>query len=212
MGQAIQAQCKQLDVTVSDFQSKAIDLNDISAVIDFSSPEGLKACISSCIENKLPLISGTTGLTDEHFKLVSSAKKSIPILLSSNMSIGIANLKSSIEEYLSSICIPSKCKIIEIHHNKKKDAPSGTAIEIQKFIENLPESKVVSSINIESLRIGNIYGIHRIAFENAEGKTTFQHVANSRNIFAIGALQAARWIKSKEVGEYSFADFLNKKL
>ena len=212
MGQAIQAQCKQLDVTVSDFQSKAIDLNDISAVIDFSSPEGLKACISSCIENKLPLISGTTGLTDEHFKLVSSAKKSIPILLSSNMSIGIANLKSSIEEYLSSICIPSKCKIIEIHHNKKKDAPSGTAIEIQKFIENLHESKVVSSINIESLRIGNIYGIHRIAFENAEGKTTFQHVANSRNIFAIGALQAARWIKSKEVGEYSFADFLNKKL
>jgi len=212
MGQAIQAQCKQLDVKVSDFQSKAIDLNDISAVIDFSSPEGLKACISSCIENKLPLISGTTGLTDDHFKLVSSAKKSIPILLSSNMSIGIANLKSSIEEYLSSICIPSKCKIIEIHHNKKKDAPSGTAIEIQKFIENLPESKVVSSINIESLRIGNIYGIHRIAFENAEGKTTFQHVANSRNIFAIGALQAARWIKSKEVGEYSFADFLNKKL
>ena len=212
MGQAIQAQCKQLDVKVSDFQSKAIDLNNISAVIDFSSPGGFKACISSCIENKLPLISGTTGLTDEHFKLVSSAKKSIPILLASNMSIGIANLKSSIEEYLSSICIPSKCKIIEIHHNKKKDAPSGTAIEIQKFIENLHESKVVSSINIESLRIGNIYGIHRIAFENAEGKTTFQHVANSRNIFAIGALQAARWIKSKEVGEYSFADFLNKKL
>ncbi len=212
MGQAIQAQCKQFDVKVLDFQSKAIDLNNISAVIDFSSPGGFKACISSCIENKLPLISGTTGLTDEHFKLVSSAKKSIPILLASNMSIGIANLKSSIEKYLSSISIPSKCKIFEIHHIKKKDAPSGTAIEIQKFIENLPESKVVSSIDIESLRIGNIYGIHRIEFENAEGKTTFQHIANSRNIFARGALQAARWIKSKEIGEYSFADFLNKKL
>ena len=212
MGQAIQAQCKQLDVKVSDFKSKAIDLNNISAVIDFSSPAGLKACISSCIENKLPLISGTTGLTDEHFKLVSSAKKSIPILLASNMSIGIANLKSSIEKYLSSISIPSKCKIIEIHHTNKKDAPSGTAIEIQKFIENLPESKLVSPIDIESLRIGNIYGIHRIVFENAEGKTMFQHVANSRNVFAIGALQAAKWIKSKEIGEYSFADFLNKKL
>ena len=98
------------------------------------------------------------------------------------------------------------------HHTNKKDAPSGTAIEIKKFIENLPGSKLVSPIDIESLRIGNIYGIHRIAFENAEGKTTFQHVANSRNVFAIGALQAARWIKSKEIGEYSFADFLNKKL
>ena len=196
----------------SDFQSQAIDLNDISALIDFSYPGGFKACVSYCIENKLPLISGTTGLTDEHLELVSTAKKSIPILLASNMSIGIANLKSSIEKYLSSISISSTCKIIEIHHTKKKDAPSGTAIEIQKFIENLPESKVVSSIDIESLRIGNIYGIHRIEFENAEGKTTFQHIANSRNIFAIGALQAARWIKSKEIGEYSFADFLNKKL
>ena len=212
MGQAIQAQCKQLDVKVSDFQSKAIDLNNISSVIDFSSPGGFKACISSCIENKLPLISGTTGLTDEHFKLVSSAKKSIPILLASNMSIGIAQLKSVIEKYLSSISIPTKCKIIEIHHTNKKDAPSGTAIEIKKFIENLPVSKVVSPINIASLRIGNIYGIHRITFENAEGKTTFQHVANSRNVFAIGALQAARWIQLKEIGEYSFADFLNKRL
>ncbi len=212
MGQAIQAQCMHLNIKVSDFQSKAIDLNDISAVIDFSSPGGLKTCISFCIENMLPLISGTTGLTDEHLELVSTAKKSIPILLASNMSIGIANLKSSIEKYLSSISISSTCKIIEIHHTNKKDAPSGTAIEIQKFIENLPESKLVSPIDIESLRIGNIYGIHRIVFENAEGKTMFQHVANSRNVFAIGALQAAKWIKSKEIGEYSFADFLNKKL
>ena len=212
MGQAIQAQCKQLDVKVSDFKSKAIDLNNISAVIDFSSPGGLKACISSCIENKLPLISGTTGLTDEHFKLVSSAKKSIPILLASNMSIGIANLKSSIEKYLSSISIPSKCKIIEIHHTKKKDSPSGTAIEIQSFLENLPGSKIDSPIDVQSLRIGNIFGIHRIIFENAEGVTTFQHIANSRNVFARGALQAAKWIHSQENGEYSFADFLNKKL
>tara|TARA_Y100001970_G_scaffold185195_1_gene225253 strand:- start:3034 stop:3672 length:639 start_codon:yes stop_codon:yes gene_type:complete len=212
MGQAIKAQCMQLNVKVSDFQSKSIDLNDISAVIDFSYPGGFKLCVSYCIENKLPLISGTTGLTDEHLELASTAKKSIPILLASNMSIGIANLKSSIEEYLTSISISSKCKIIEIHHTNKKDAPSGTAMEIQRFIENLPGSKVVSPIDIESFRIGNIYGIHRIEFENVEGKTTFQHVANSRNVFAIGALQAARWIKSKEIGEYSFADLLNKKL
>ena len=212
MGQAIQAQCKQLDVKVSDFQSKAIDLNNISAVIDFSSPGGLKACISSCIENKLPLISGTTGLTDEHFKLVSSAKKSIPILLASNMSIGIANLKSSIEKYLSSISIPSKCKIIEIHHTKKKDSPSGTAIEIRSFLENLPGSKIDSPIEVQSQRIGDIFGIHRIIFKNADGVTTFQHIANSRNVFARGALQAAKWIHSQEIGEYSFADFLNKKL
>ena len=212
MGQAIQAQCIQSDVKAMDFQSQAKDLNDISAVIDFSSPEGFVDCVNVCIENSIPLISGTTGLSGKDLEIVDSAKKSIPILLASNMSVGIANLKSSIEQYLSSISTPSKCTIIEIHHTNKKDSPSGTSIEIQSFLENLPESSIVRPIDVQSHRIGNIFGIHRIIFENAEGITTFQHIANSRNIFARGALQAAKWIHSKEAGEYSFADFLNKKL
>ena len=212
MGQAIQAQCKQSDLKAMDFHSQEKDLNNISAVIDFSSPDGFIACANYCIENTIPLISGTTGLSDEHLEIVSTAKKSIPILLASNMSLGIANLKSSIEQYLSSISTPSKCKIIEIHHTNKKDSPSGTAIEIQSFLKNLLGSKIDGPINVQSHRIGDIFGIHRIIFENAEGITTFQHIANSRNVFARGALQAAKWIHSQENGEYSFADFLNKKL
>ena len=212
MGQAIQAQCKQSDLKAMDFHSQEKDLNNISAVVDFSSPDGFIICANYCIENKIPLISGTTGLSDEHLEIVSTAKKSIPILLASNMSLGIANLKSSIEQYLSSISTPSKCKIIEIHHTNKKDSPSGTAIEIQSFLENLPGSKIDSPIEVQSQRIGGIFGIHRIIFKNAEGVTTFQHIANSRNVFARGALQAAKWIHSQEIGEYSFADFLNKKL
>ena len=116
------------------------------------------------------------------------------------------------EEYLLSISISSKCRIVEIHHTKKKDSPSGTALEISRFLENLFESKIDGPIEIQSHRIGNIFGMHRIEFENANGTTTFQHIANSRNIFAKGALQASRWINSREAGEYSFADFLNKKL
>ena len=212
MGQSIQAQCNQSDVKVMDFQGEVKDLNDISAVIDFSSPDGFIACVNFCIENSIPLISGTTGLSDEHLEIVSTAKKSIPILLASNMSLGIANLKSSIEQYLLSISAPLKCQIIEIHHTNKKDSPSGTAIEIQSFIENLPGSKIDSPIEVQSQRIGDIFGIHRIIFQNAEGVTTFQHIANSRNVFARGALKAAKWIHSQEIGEYSFADFLNKKL
>ena len=212
MGKAIQAQCRQFDVEVFDFQAKAIDLNDISAVIDFSSPEGFITCIDFCIENKLPFISGTTGLAEKHLELVRTAKKTIPILLASNMSIGIANLKSSIEQYLLSIRDPSKCKIIEIHHLNKKDSPSGTAIEIKSFLENFPGRKIDSSIDVQSHRISDIVGIHRIVFENEEGLTTFQHIANSRNVFARGSLQAAKWIHSKEIGEYCFDDFLNKKL
>ena len=212
MGQAIQAQCKQSDLKAMDFHSQEKDLNNISAVIDFSSPDGFIACANYCIENTIPLISGTTGLSDEHLEIVSTAKKSIPILLASNMSLGIANLKSSIEQYLSSISTPSKCKIIEIHHINKKDSPSGTAIEIQSFLENLPGSKIDGPIEVQSQRIGDIFGIHRIIFKNKDGVTTFQHTANSRNVFARGALQAAKWIHAQEIGEYSFADFLNKKL
>ena len=212
MGQAIQAQCKESDVQATDFQAATKDLNNISAVIDFSSPEGLTACINFCIENSIPLISGTTGLSAEQLETLRTAKKSIPILLASNMSLGVSNLKSSIEQYLLSITTPSKCKIIEIHHTNKKDSPSGTAIEIQSFLENLPGSKIDGPIDVHSYRIGNIFGVHRIIFENAEGITTFQHIANSRNVFARGALKAAKWINTKEAGEYSFADFLNKKL
>jgi 4-hydroxy-tetrahydrodipicolinate reductase len=212
MGQAIQAQCEQFNFKAMDFQEEAKDLNDVSAVIDFSSPDGFITCVDFCIENSIPLISGTTGLSANHLEKVGNAKQSVPILLASNMSLGISNLKSSIEHYLLSINSPAKCKIIEIHHKNKKDSPSGTAIEIQSFLENLPESKIDSHIDVESYRIGNIFGIHRIVFENAEGITTFQHIANSRNVFARGALQAAKWIHSKEAGEYTFADFLNKKL
>ena len=212
MGQAIQAQCKESDVQATDFQAATKDLNNISAVIDFSSPEGLTACINFCIENSIPLISGTTGLSAEQLETLRTAKKFIPILLASNMSLGVSNLKSSIEQYLLSISTPSKCKIIEIHHTNKKDSPSGTAIEIKSFLENLPGSKIDGLIDVHAYRIGNIFGIHRIIFENAEGITTFQHIANSRNIFARGALKAAKWINTKQAGEYSFTDFLNKKL
>ena len=212
MGQAIQAQCKKSNIRALAFQAKSMDLKNISAVIDFSSPDGFIVSVNFCLKNKLPLISGTTGLKEEHLELVKIAKKSIPILIAANMSIGIAGLKKSIQEYVLSTSVSSNCKIIEIHHTNKKDSPSGTALEILKFLENLPGSKIDGPIDVQSHRIGNIFGIHRIIFENEEGITTFQHIANSRNIFAIGALQAARWISSMEIGEYSFADFLNKKL
>ena len=94
MGKAIQAQCKESDILVSDFQAYERDLSDISVVIDFSSPDGFIACINFCIENRIPLISGTTGLLEEHLAKINTAKKSIPVLHAFNMSLGIADLKN----------------------------------------------------------------------------------------------------------------------
>ena len=213
MGQTLKNLCeKESDIIVQDFKAKGINLRDVSVVIDFSSPEGFIFSLKLCIDHKLPFISGTTGLNDEHLSLVDTAKKSIPIIVDSNMSLGIVNLKNSIEYYLSSISTILKCKIVEIHHANKKDSPSGTTLEILKFLENLTKSKIESPIEVQSCRIGNNFGIHRVEFKNKEGITSFQHIANSRDIFAIEALNAARWIASKEVGKYIFADFLNKKL
>ena len=213
MGQAIQSQCKTLsDIKVNDFLAKEKNPIDVSAVIDFSSPEGFVNALRFCVKNKIPFISGTTGLSAKNLEAVKAAKKIIPILIASNMSLGIANLKSSIEKYLISINTSVKCKIVEVHHTKKKDSPSGTALEIVKFLENFHASKIDGSIDIKSYRIGNIFGIHRIEFKSEEGIINFQHIASSRDVFAIGALQAARSINSMEIGEYSFADFLNKKL
>lgn len=213
MGRAIQAQCKKLsDIQISDFQAKEFDLNSVSALIDFSVPDGFTEALNFCVENKIPFISGTTGLSAKHLEGVTAAKKIIPILIASNMSVGIANLKSSIEKYLFSINTSVSCKIIEIHHTKKKDSPSGTALEIVRFLENYHADKIDGLIDVESYRIGNIFGIHRIEFKTEEGITNFQHIASSRDIFAIGALKAARSINSMEIGEYSFTDFLSKKL
>ena len=213
MGQAIQAQCKKLsDIEVADFQAKKFDSNSISALIDFSSPDGFTEALKFCKDNKIPFISGTTGLSPKHLEGVVAAKKIIPILIASNMSLGFANLKSSLEKYLISINKTVKCKIVEIHHAKKKDSPSGTALEIVKFLENYHAKKIDGLIDVKSYRIGNIFGIHRIEFKSEEGIINFQHIASSRDVFAQGALQAAISINSMEIGEYSFADFLDKKL
>ncbi len=213
MGQAIQAQCKTLsDIKVNDFLAKEKNPIDVSAVIDFSSPEGFVNALRFCVKNKIPLISGTTGLSAKHFEGVTAAKKIIPILIAPNMSLGIANLKSSIEKYLISINTTVKVKIIEIHHTHKKDSPSGTALDIIRFLESHHANKINGLIDVQSYRIGNIFGIHRIEFESEDGIINFQHIASSRDVFATGALKAARSINSMEIGEYSFADFLNKKL
>ena len=213
MGQALKNLCKKdSEIIAQDFKEEGTNLSEASVMIDFSSPEGFISALKFCIDHKLPLISGTTGLTDEHLNLIDAAKNTIPILNASNMSLGIANLKNSIEYYLSSASLISRCKIVEIHHANKKDSPSGTALEILRFLEHLPNNKIEIPIEVQSYRIGNSFGIHRVEFQNNEGIISFQHIANSRDIFAIGALEAARWITSKEVGKYMFTDFLNKKL
>ena len=213
MGQSIRHLLDEFpEITVQDFKVEKIDIATPSLVIDFSSPDYLSEILHTCVHQKLPLVLGTTGLNSNHHELIGKAKKTIPILMGSNMSIGIATLKKSITNFLMSSQESFSCNLIEIHHTQKVDAPSGTAIEIMKFLEDLPGDKIQMPISVNSHRIGRAFGTHRVEFYNSRETISFQHIAHSRDIFASGAIAAAQWIISNPPGLYSFDDYLNKKL
>ena len=199
-------------ITFHDFKLNTVDSVKPLLVMDFSSPDCLSGILEICIAHKLPLLTGTTGFTAEHREMLEKAKEIIPILVASNMSIGIASLKKSIEKFLTTSQEPLLCNLVEIHHTQKFDAPSGTAIEILRFLEKFPENKIKGPITVNSHRFGNVFGIHRVEFQSSKETIFFQHIANSRDIFAAGAIAAAKWLESNNPGLYSFSDFLAKKL
>ena len=187
--------------------SEDISLSDV--VIDFSHPSSTFKIVQECSAKEIPLIIGTTGLNKEILNEITNASKNIPILLASNMSIGILQLKKSIHNFLKYNENKIDCLIEEIHHTKKVDSPSGTAIEINDFIDHIDDKKNVSSIKINSKRVDDVFGIHKITFTNEETSIYFKHEALSRDIFATGALECASKIHKLEPNIYKFEDIIN---
>ena len=183
---------------------KAIDAD---LVIDFSRPESTMHLLQEAEEHSKPMIIGTTGFSQNDIKLIEKASKKIPIVLSFNMSKGIYYFKKNIEQFLENNLDSFKCLITETHHTEKVDAPSGTAIELKKFIELNNDQNHITTIEIESKRISDVFGIHEIIFFNDSDHISFKHEALSRNIFADGALSIAKLLNSKSPGMYSVQDF-----
>ena len=173
-----------------------IKLADV--VIDFSHPNSTLKILQDCIKYKKPFVIGTTGLSKIHFKEIEEASKVIPIFHSANMSKGISNLKESLSNYISKSSEPMSCIIEEIHHTEKIDTPSGTALELRDHIIKI-DNKNIESIDIKSKRIENVFGIHKVSFVKKDGVTEFKHEALSRDIFARGALDEARYINENEL-------------
>ena len=174
--------------------------------IDFSTPEALSKNLKIATENKTPFVCGTTGFSRQEEELLSAASKTIPVLWSSNMSIGVAVLNEALKVFSS--LKEFDFQIEEFHHINKKDKPSGTAITLQKNLEaavgrTLPEPL--------SVRGGGIFGVHKIFAMSPEEIITFEHTALNRSVFARGALQVARWIGDKKPGFYSMKDCLFEK-
>jgi 4-hydroxy-tetrahydrodipicolinate reductase len=174
----------------------------IDVVIDFSNADIFSETVEWCVGKKLPLVSGTTGISAEDKKLITKAGKTIPILWAPNTAPGVHWVK----RLFSEMGIPAgfDVQIVETHHNRKKDRPSGTALLLQEAItakkKNVPPPL--------SIRGGGVFGIHRIEIMGEDETITIEHQALSRTVFARGALDAAQWLQKQKPGVYTMENFV----
>lgn len=196
---------------------------EADAVIDFSIATAVDALLEDCVEKKLPCVLCTTGLSDEQLKMVHKASESVAILRSANMSLGINMLLKILKE-AASVLVPAgfDIEIVEKHHNQKVDAPSGTALALADSINDefngeydyvydrsqLREKRQKKEIGIVAVRGGTIVGDHDVIFAGTDEVITFSHTAFSKNIFAKGAIQAAKFLKGKKAGMYDMSDVI----
>ena len=172
------------------------------------------------VKNKIPTVVATTGHTDEERGLIAAAAKRIPVFHSGNMSLGIA-LLIELAKKTAEAFPEADIEIIETHHNRKIDAPSGTALMIANEIKTVrPESEITAGrsgygkraageIGIQSIRIGNIVGIHEVRVGTGNQTVTLKHEAHSRALFAEGGLAAAEFIVTRRAGLYDMQSLID---
>lgn len=176
----------------------------VDVFIDFTTPEGTEVNLDYVAKYKKSLVLGTTGLSDIQLKKVEEVSKVVPIVFSPNMSVGVNVLFTLLPEIAKKLGPDYSIEIVEAHHKAKKDAPSGTA---KKFGQILADT-TKKEIPIHALRLGDIVGDHTIIFCGNSERIEIKHQAHSRDLFALGALKAAKWILTKPAGLYSMQDVL----
>lgn len=191
-------------------------------IIDFSNPEALEGLLEFAVERKLPVVIATTGLSQQHRRLLLDATSQIPVFTSANMSIGINLLISLVQQAAKALGTDFDIEIIEKHHNRKLDAPSGTALYIADSINEVMgnseqyiydrhssrKARTKNEIGIHAVRGGTITGEHSVIFAGKDEIIEINHSARSREIFAVGALKAAVFMHGKKPGMYSMKELL----
>ena len=198
--------------------SDSENLSDIDVAIEFSEPKSAFQNIERCIEQGIPVVSGTTGWLSRYDEMVKFCENSNgSFIYASNFSIGV-NLFFKINEFVSKLMKDHNnynVSIEEIHHLEKKDAPSGTAISLAEcIIEStditgwVTEESQKDMINIDSKRIEDVKGTHIVKYDSKIDLISIKHQAHTREGFALGALFAAEWLIGKK-GVYTMNDVLN---
>lgn len=194
------------------------DINDFSGeadiIIDFSNHLGTKDLLDYAVKNNIPTVVATTGHTPEELALIEEAGKTIAVFHSANMSLGVA-LLCELAVKAAATMPDADIEIVETHHNRKLDAPSGTALMIANAIKAVREKaqfvfgregmakREKNEIGVHAVRRGNIVGIHEVLVSTDSQTITLKHEAHSRALFAEGAVSAAEFILGKPAGLYN---------
>ncbi len=180
-------------------------LKECNCLIDFSLPSAVINYLEYLIKFRKAAVIGTTGFSEEEQAKIKYASRKIPIVFSPNMSIGV-NLLFRLTQMAAKILPGYKIYVEEAHHIHKKDSPSGTAKKIVQILNE--EGFALKPEAVKAIREGEIVGDHKIVFESEVDKIELFHSAKTRDIFARGALVAAKWIKGKKSGLYTMDDVL----
>ena len=176
----------------------------LDALIDFSTPAAALERLAECVKTKTPAIICTTGFSDAEKGEIAAASKKIPVVFSSNMSVGVNLLFKRVPEIAKTLGESYDIDIVETHHRFKKDAPSGTAKTLAERIEAATGRKP----NVHAVRSGDVVGEHRILFGTLGDSIEIIHRASTRDIFAKGSIEAAKWASKAKPGLYTMLDVI----
>lgn len=204
-----------------DYPTAAALAAACDVLIDFSTPAALAAHLDVARVDGRPLVIGTTGLSQEHHALIDAAAKDVPVLQSSNTSLGVNLLAALVTQAAARLGPDWDIEIVEMHHRNKVDAPSGTALLLGEAaargrgIALLPPNldrngkRQEGAIGFATLRGGSVAGEHQVILAADGERLELGHRAESRIIFARGAIKAALWLARKPAGRYTMADVLD---
>ncbi|MBQ4836750.1 MULTISPECIES: 4-hydroxy-tetrahydrodipicolinate reductase [Pseudoalteromonas] len=212
------------ELTFSDEEAKECHAE---VLIDFTLPQGMLVHLKTAIDNKVPMVIGTTGLADDEMAQLREAAKVIPIVFARNFSVGVNLLLNLVQTAATKLADEMDIEIFEAHHRNKIDAPSGTALAIGEAIAEAKgwdhdevarydrssdhTAKSQDEIGYSVLRAGDIVGEHTAYFATMGERLELTHKAASRLTFASGAVRAAQWLKNKPAGLYDMQDVLGLK-
>ena len=192
-------------ITVSSDAKAAIEAGDV--IIEFTSPEATISHLALALELRKPMVIGTTGLSEAQLAAIQSAARVIPIVLSPNMSVGVNVLFELAKLAAERLGTAYDVEVIESHHRHKKDAPSGTAKRLAEVLASTRQQPS-GSIPVHAIRAGDIVGDHTVILAGPAERLELTHRAQSREVFAEGALRAARFVVTQQPGLYDMSHVL----